>query len=261
MKKCSEMGSKTNGLWEWNLTWRRKLFEWEEEEAMELHNMIQRVQTSQGCMDSWEWTHSKDGQYSTKSAYAILAKEEREATEITTFSRIWNSVLPRKISAFNWQLLQDRIPTKMNLLTRGIIKDIQDCKCGICGEEEEDTKHLFLKCNMVRWLWMACAKWWGIKVKLEADCWNTFQVAGREPKEKCIRDGWDCIWNSLAWTVWLARNQNTFQGKEINWEKLLELIQLKSFHWITAKKERYAFTLTDWFINPVACLKDCHRKR
>ncbi|GKV25095.1 hypothetical protein SLEP1_g34588 [Rubroshorea leprosula] len=261
MKMCSEMGSRINGLWEWNLTWRRKLFEWEEEEAMELHNMIQRVQTSQGCMDSWEWTHSKDGQYSTKSAYAILAKEEREATEITTFSRIWNSVLPNKISAFNWQLLQDRIPTKMNLLTRGIIKDIQDCKCGICGEEEEDTKHLFLKCNMVRWLWTACAKWWGIKVTLEADCWNTFQVDGREPKEKCIRDGWDCIWNSLVWTVWMAQNQKTFQGKEINREKLLELIQLKSFHWITAKKERYAFTLTDWFINPVACLKDCHRKR
>ncbi|GKU89474.1 hypothetical protein SLEP1_g3606 [Rubroshorea leprosula] len=170
MKMCSEMGSRTNGLWEWNLTWRRNLFDWEKEEAMELHNTIQSVQTSQGCMDSWEWTHSKDGQYSTKSAYAILTKEEREATEITTFTRIWNSVLPNKISTFNWQLLLDRIPTKMNMLTRGIIKDIQDCKCGICGEEEEDTKHLFLKCNMVRWLWMACAKWWGIKVTLEADC-------------------------------------------------------------------------------------------
>ncbi|GKU86399.1 hypothetical protein SLEP1_g931 [Rubroshorea leprosula] len=260
-KMCSEMGCRTNGVWEWKINWRRNLFDWEKEEAMELHNMIQSVQTTQGCMDSWEWTHSKDGQYSTKSAYAMLTKDEKEASETTTFTRIWSSILPSKVSAFNWQLLLDRIPTKMNLLSRGIIKDIQDCKCGICGEEEEDTKHLFLKCNMVRWLWMACAKWWNINVTLEEDCWNTYQVAGREPKEKAIRDGWDCIWNSLVWTVWLARNQKVFQGKEINREKLLELIQLKSFHWITAKKERYAFTLTDWFINPVACLKDCHRKR
>ncbi|GKV16172.1 hypothetical protein SLEP1_g26854 [Rubroshorea leprosula] len=229
-KTCSEMGSRTNGLWEWNLTWRRNLFEWEKEEAMELHNTIQNVQPSQGYMDSWEWTHNKDGQYSTKSAYSILMKEGREAMEITTFSRIWNSVLPSKISAFNWQLLLDRIPTKMNLLTKGIIKDTQDCKCGICGEVEEDTKHLFLECSMGRWIWMACAKWWGINVTLGADCWNTFQVVGRELKEKCIREGWDCIWNSLVWTVWLARNQKTFQGKEINREKLLELIQLKSFH-------------------------------
>ncbi|GKV38639.1 hypothetical protein SLEP1_g46528 [Rubroshorea leprosula] len=261
MKMCSEMGSRTNGLWEWNLTWRRNLFEWEKEEAKELHNTIQNVQPSQGCMDSWEWTHNKDGQYSTKSAYSILTKEGREATEIKTFSRIWNSVLPSKILAFNWQLPLDRIPTKMNLLTRGIIKDTQDCKCGICGEIEEDTKHLFMECSMVQWIWMACAKWWGINVTLGADCWNTFQVAGRELKEKCIREGWDCIWNSLVWTVWLARNQKTFQGKEINWEKLLELIQLKSFHWITAKKERYAFTSMDWFLNPVACLKDGLRKR
>ncbi|GKV33677.1 hypothetical protein SLEP1_g42153 [Rubroshorea leprosula] len=148
-----------------------------------------------------------------------------------------------------------------NKVDRGIIKDIRECKCGICGEEEEDAKHLFLRCNMVRWLWMACAKWWGIKVTLEEDCWNTSQIPEREQKEKCIRDGCDCIWNSLVWTVWLARNQKTFQGKEINREKLLELIQLKSFHWITTKKERFAFTLTDWFLNPVACLKDCRGKR
>ncbi|GKU94281.1 hypothetical protein SLEP1_g7800 [Rubroshorea leprosula] len=260
-KTCSEMGNRTNGLWEWNLSWRRSLFEWEKEEAMELQNSIQNVQLSQGCMDSWEWIHNKDGQYSTKSAYSILMKEGREAREITTFCRIWNSVLPSKISAFNWQLLLDRIPTKRNLLTRGIIKDNQDCKCGICGEEEEDSKHLFLECSMVRWIWMACAKWWGINVTLGADCWNTFQVAGRELKEKGVREGWDCIWNSLVWTVWLGRNQKTFQGKEINREKLLELIQLKSFLWITAKKKRYAFTLTDWFLNPVACLKDDCRKR
>ncbi|GKU99298.1 hypothetical protein SLEP1_g12166 [Rubroshorea leprosula] len=100
-KMCSEMGSRTNGLWEWKLNWRRNLFDWEKEEAMELHNTIQSVQTSQGCMDSWEWTHSKDGQYSTKSAYAILTKEEREASKTTTFTRIWNSILPSKILAFN----------------------------------------------------------------------------------------------------------------------------------------------------------------
>ncbi|GKV22579.1 hypothetical protein SLEP1_g32439 [Rubroshorea leprosula] len=79
------------------------------------------------------------------------------------------------------------------VIPKGIIKDIGECKCGICGEEDEDTKHLFLRCNMVRWLWMACAKWWGIKVTLEEDCWNTFRNPEREQKEKCIRDGWDCI--------------------------------------------------------------------
>ncbi|GLU02749.1 hypothetical protein SLE2022_199870 [Rubroshorea leprosula] len=261
MKMCSEMGRRINGSWEWNLSWRRSLFEWEKEEASELFNKIQNVQIKQGCRDTWEWAHSTNGKYSTNSAYAVLAKDERDASKSTTFSRIWNSSLPSKVSAFNWQLLQDRIPTKMNLLTRGIIKDIGECKCGICGEKEEDTMHLFLRCSTVRWLWVACAKWWGIQVTLKEDCWNTFQNAESEQKERSIRDGWDCIWSSIVWTVWLARNQKIFQGKEINREKMLELIQLKSFQWITTKKERYAFSLTDWFLNPVACLKDCRRKR
>ncbi|GKV48357.1 hypothetical protein SLEP1_g55180 [Rubroshorea leprosula] len=260
-KLCSEMGRRINGLWEWNLSWRRSLFDWEKEEAMELHNKIQNVQISQGCKDFWEWVHSKNGKYSTNSAYTLLTNDERDAAEKTTFIRIWNPILPSKISAFNWQLLQDRIPTKMNLLSRGIIEDIGECKCGICGEEEEDSKHLFLRCSMVRWLWMACAKWWDIKVTMELDCWNTFRNPESEQKEKCIREGWDCIWSSLVWTVWLARNQKIFQGKEVNREKMLELIQLKSFQWFTTRKERYAFSLTDWFINPVACLKDCRRKR
>ncbi|GKV09171.1 hypothetical protein SLEP1_g20713 [Rubroshorea leprosula] len=43
MKMCSEMGRRINGSWEWNLSWRRNLFDWEKEEAMELHNKIQNV--------------------------------------------------------------------------------------------------------------------------------------------------------------------------------------------------------------------------
>ncbi|GKV26629.1 hypothetical protein SLEP1_g35894 [Rubroshorea leprosula] len=180
---CSEMGSKSNGAWEWNLRWRRNLFEWEAKEAMELQSKIRDVKTSQGSPDRWELIHDKDGQYTTKSANRLLTKEESEANRSTTFTRVWNSILPSKILAFNWQLLLDRIPTKMNLLRRGIIKDTGEGKCGICNEEEEDTTHMFLKCKMARWLWMACAKWWGINVTLEEDCWNTLQNFKREPKE------------------------------------------------------------------------------
>ncbi|GKV32867.1 hypothetical protein SLEP1_g41432 [Rubroshorea leprosula] len=156
---CNQMGSERDRSWEWNLAWRRKLFEWEVEETMELQNMIKDVKISQGRLDNSEWIHDKNGQYSTKSAYALLTKEEKGSTGTTTFTRIWNSTLPSKISAFNWQLLLDRIPTKKNLLRRGIIKDMRESKCEICAEEEEDTTHLFLSCRIARWLWKAYAKW------------------------------------------------------------------------------------------------------
>ncbi|GKU95494.1 hypothetical protein SLEP1_g8850 [Rubroshorea leprosula] len=42
-KKCYQMGKELNGTWEWNLEWRRRLIEWEEDSAFELSKMIEEV--------------------------------------------------------------------------------------------------------------------------------------------------------------------------------------------------------------------------
>ncbi|GKV09632.1 hypothetical protein SLEP1_g21103 [Rubroshorea leprosula] len=258
---CNQMGSIRSGSWEWKLTWRRNLFEWEAGEVADLERMIEGVKVNPGWPDKWEWIHDKEGHYSTKSAYHILASDQSGPCGHSIFKRVWNPSLPTKVSAFNWQLVLDRIPTKVNLLKRGVIKDMEESKCVVCEEHEEDAAHLFLRCRMTQWLWEACAKWWGAEVKLDIDCLKTFENFGEWSKGTRTRQGWDCIWSTVVWTVWLARNQKLFQHKEINAGKLFELIQLRSFIWIRARNDRYAFTLTDWFINPIACLKDCRRKR
>ncbi|GKU93830.1 hypothetical protein SLEP1_g7393 [Rubroshorea leprosula] len=252
---CNQMGKNINGSWEWNLVWRRKLFDWEAEEAKQLQRMIADVKISQGKPDAWEWVHDKDGHYSTKTAYSLLTQEQRGSRGTEIFRRIWNPLFPSKVSAFNWQLVLDRIPTRMNLLRRGITKDMEEGRCAICGEADENAGHLFLNCKCARWIWKACAKWWGAKISFGTDCWNTFQNFGAWTKNKHTIEGWDCIWNTVIWSIWLSRNQKIFQDKEINLRKLFELIQLRSFLWIKATNDRYAFSLTDWLINPIVCLK------
>ncbi|GKV23593.1 hypothetical protein SLEP1_g33302 [Rubroshorea leprosula] len=124
--------------------------------------------------------------------------------------------------------------------------------------EDEDSTHLFLNCRTTRWVWQECAKWWGIEILLEKDCWKSFQLFGKGSKDPRLREGWDCIWSNVIWAVWLVRNQRIFQDKKIDWGKLLETIQLRSYQWVTAKWDRYAFTLSDWLINLVECLKGIH---
>ncbi|GKV34438.1 hypothetical protein SLEP1_g42813 [Rubroshorea leprosula] len=153
------------------------------EEAKELQQLIEDKRIKQGRPDSWEWVHDKDGQYSTKTAYSILTKDQIETNEISTYKRIWNPKFPSKVSAFNWQLLLDRIPTKVNLVIRGIIGESKDGKCVFCKEEDEDSKHLFLKCKITSWVWQECAKWWGTEIRLERDCWNSFQRFGKWSKD------------------------------------------------------------------------------
>ncbi|GKV37932.1 hypothetical protein SLEP1_g45894 [Rubroshorea leprosula] len=157
--KCYQMGNDGNEQWSWNLQWRRKLFEWETEEAKELQQLIEDKRITQGRPDSWEWVHDKDGQYSTKTAYSILTKDQIETNEISTFKRIWNPKFPR------------------------ILGESEDGKCVFCKVEDEDSKHLFLKCKITSWVWQECAKWWGIEIRLERDCWNSFQMFGKWSKD------------------------------------------------------------------------------
>ncbi|GKU89448.1 hypothetical protein SLEP1_g3583 [Rubroshorea leprosula] len=261
-KTCNQMGNLRSGSWKWKLSWRRNLFEWEDEEVVDLERMIEGTKITQGRPDKWEWIHDKERQYSSKSAYHILATDQSGPNGSTIFKRTWNTTLPTKVSAFNWQLMLDRIPTKVNLLKRGIIKDMEESKCVVCEEQEEDSAHLFLRCKLTRWLWEACAQWWGAEAKLDIDCLKTFEKFGDWSKEARTRQGWDCLWSTVVWTVWLARNQKIFQHKEISARKLFELIQLRSFIWIKAKNDRYAFTLSDWLLNPVDCIKvSCRRRK
>ncbi|GKV45171.1 hypothetical protein SLEP1_g52281 [Rubroshorea leprosula] len=148
--KCHQMGQNVNGTWKWNLAWRRTLFEWEEEDAKELKRMIENVTITPGQPDKWEWIHSNDGQYSTKTAYLELVKQRREPEEAEIFKRIWSKMLPSKVAAFNWKVMLDRIPTKTNLLKRGIVKDTGERKCVLCDNEDEDSNHLFLNCSIAR---------------------------------------------------------------------------------------------------------------
>ncbi|GKV27391.1 hypothetical protein SLEP1_g36564 [Rubroshorea leprosula] len=174
-KECCQMGYEENGTWKWNLKWKRALFDWEREEAAEVQRKVDGVQLYPGMPDAWKWEHSKEGNYSTKTAYRILAKEQNALGTLSTYKRIWNLTIPSKISAFNWQLVQDRIPTKSNLQRRGIINALGEENCVLCEREIEDAQHLFLKCRIAKWLWKACGKWWGITVTLESDCWTSFE--------------------------------------------------------------------------------------
>ncbi|GKU94470.1 hypothetical protein SLEP1_g7966 [Rubroshorea leprosula] len=253
-KECFQMGRALNGTWRWNLTWRRTLHQWEDEAATELQKMIEKVKMSPGSADKWEWTHSTDREYSTATAYAILTKQRREEEEAEMYKRVWNPSIPTKVAAFNWKVLLDRIPAKLNLFKRGVIKEREERKCVLCEEEEEDSSHLFLKCKIAKWLWRACANWWGIKVELQNECKRTFQLFGAWTKKSHKREGWDCIWNAVIWSVWMARNKKIFDSVEVNLIKLLELIQLRSFTWIKVRKGKCYFNLSDWLINPASCL-------
>ncbi|GKV26097.1 hypothetical protein SLEP1_g35450 [Rubroshorea leprosula] len=248
------MGKWQDDSWKWDLKWRRNLFSWEEQQEAALKSEIQDTKIERGISDVRDWIHSKEGIYTTKSAYQALTRDHRRVQQRPALSKVWQEYIPSKISVFAWQVLQDKIPTKLNLLKRGIIQDIADCKCILCGLVSEDSNHLFIHCKIAWGLWNSCYRWWGSKQVLDRDCGRVFEQHPFIFNIKEVRRGWECIWFSVIWSIWLARNEKLFRGKEVESGRLLELVQVRSFKWIKGKRRGSLFTVSDWILNPVSCL-------
>ncbi|MCH91937.1 LINE-1 reverse transcriptase like, partial [Trifolium medium] len=135
-KRVENMGMWENGVWRWELRWRRNFFEWEIDLARELEEVLNdpRITT---VADRWIWRLNEVDGFSVKSLYTWLdhfmtPRGLLTTLEAVSFSTIWKSAVPSKVSALAWQLFLDRIPTKDNLCRRRIIR-FEDASCDICG--------------------------------------------------------------------------------------------------------------------------------
>jgi hypothetical protein len=94
--------------------------------------------------DRWQWRPDPATGYSVCDAYQMLTSQDT-ITSGAAEDLIWHRQVPAKVSIFAWRLLRDRLPTKSNLVTRGILSlDLHFC---------ETAHHLFLSCSTFGSLW------------------------------------------------------------------------------------------------------------
>ncbi|PNX65088.1 cysteine-rich receptor-like protein kinase, partial [Trifolium pratense] len=70
--------------------------------------------------DRWEWQSDSDTGFTVRGAYQLLTTLD-SVTLDEAEHLIWHPQVPLKVSIFAWRLLRDRLPTKPNLVTRGIL--------------------------------------------------------------------------------------------------------------------------------------------
>jgi hypothetical protein len=151
----------------WNLIWRRRLFQWEEDSVLSLLASLANVPLSLQD-DKWWWYCDAAGCFSVNLAYESLSKELADPPSLTpfeenVFAKIWDSPAQSKVIAFSWQLLHDCIPSKVNLLSRGLLHQPGGGICDWCCEASESSLHLFLHCKVAMVVWYEIFKWCGAK--------------------------------------------------------------------------------------------------
>ena len=95
------------------------------------------------------WKFSKDGNFSTKSAYD-LANLEQEQNPSFQGQWIWKLDMLPKIVNFLWLIIHNSMPVRDVLASRGI-----DCerKCPLCKNHNESIIHVLRECVFARDFW------------------------------------------------------------------------------------------------------------
>ncbi|GAU29128.1 hypothetical protein TSUD_58940 [Trifolium subterraneum] len=139
--------------------WRRHLWVWEEEMLRECQTLLLNFSFQVQYSDSWHWQPDIDTDYSVRGAYQLLTSHD-SVTLGEAETIIWHKQVPLKVSICAWRLLRDRLPTRTNLVSRGIISpEAHFCVSG-CGGIES-TQHLFFTCGTFGSLWSAVRLWIG----------------------------------------------------------------------------------------------------
>ena len=115
---------------------------WKGESVRESSALLNTVILQDNIQDSWRWLLDPMHGYSVRGTYRFLTSAD-ESVISGAYNNVWHKLVLSKVSLFAWRLLQDRIPTRSNLMRRHVLQPNDNLCVGGCGNFET-ANHLFI---------------------------------------------------------------------------------------------------------------------
>ncbi|GJW37117.1 RNA-directed DNA polymerase, eukaryota [Tanacetum coccineum] len=96
--------------------------------------------------DRWIWDLNGEGVFQVKDVRTLL--DDYFLPKDSTATR-WVNYVPNKINVFAWKVFLDRLPSRLNLLNRGV-------------SAQEDSSHLFFSRCLARDVARLVCRWWNV---------------------------------------------------------------------------------------------------
>ncbi|GJS98286.1 RNA-directed DNA polymerase, eukaryota [Tanacetum coccineum] len=116
--------------------------------------------------DRWTWNLEGSGLFSVKSARRVIDESLLPSAGVPTR---WIKITPTKVNILAWRVCLNKIPTRFNLLIKGI--DIPTILCPFCNAAAESTSHIFFSCLLARQIRSKVLRWWELD-DIPLDCYN-----------------------------------------------------------------------------------------
>jgi hypothetical protein len=158
----------------------------------------------------WRWT--KDGRFSTASAYRAFFSGQHA---IPGAKLLHKSRAPAKCKFFIWLALHDRCWTAARRKSHRLQ---DDDSCALCDQESESITHLLIACPYTREVWFTTlSRWgwgWGGRSPHGAEnCLPDWWEAARRKLYKQERRAFDSLVILVSWNIWLERNARIFSRR------------------------------------------------
>ncbi|GJZ35159.1 RNA-directed DNA polymerase, eukaryota [Tanacetum coccineum] len=215
----------------------------EQHMLVDLHTMLESVSLS-NSNDRWVFDLVSDGSFRVKETRNFIDDTFLPAQEVATR---WVNFVPIKVNVFFWRVRLDCLPTRVNLVRRGI--NVESYVCPMCSSDAEDINHILFRCELSQQVLRRICKWWD----LSSPGWDSFQdwfpwfLSIRLPnKVKSLLEGTFYV---AWWSIWRFRNRIIFEATRPSRSEIFDDIVFYAFNWCNSRCHK-AFSWEDWLKNP-----------
>ncbi|KAJ9567662.1 hypothetical protein OSB04_003628 [Centaurea solstitialis] len=210
-----------------NWSWRRLLRTGREErDLVEIRKLCEKAALEDGD-ERWVWTLDRKGLYTVGSLRSAVDDMSLKRSGVLTK---WNKAVPTKVRIHNWRVSLDRLPTKQNLLKRGVVLD--NALCPLSKSEPETRDHVFAACWVTIEVRRKLNAWWNLWVENANNHQNSLvQPEGPDQGSKVKEMAKDVVLHTYLWIVWKCRNKVLFNHSPINPCIVANNIQSVAYLW------------------------------
>ena len=127
--------------------------------------------------------------------------------------------------------------------------------CELCQSKEESCQHIFIECPFAQKVWRSCFKWIGISFVQHNVLmlhFENFFLPQLNSQQNLL---WKGVWACVVRSIWEHRNSVVFKQGVVDAEETFSMAQLKAWQWLKHRGHRWSYSLADWILNPLICIR------
>ncbi|PWA50793.1 RNA-directed DNA polymerase, eukaryota, Reverse transcriptase zinc-binding domain protein [Artemisia annua] len=192
------------------------------------------------------WEGDKDGIFTVNKAKKVIADRQMPANVLKLKSVGWT---PLKCNIMVWRADLNRLPTRVELVKRGIQLDNE--LCPLCDADQETSTHLFTGCLFTSVIWSRVGAWCRLSPVFAFDISDLLMLVDNQTKTKKEIQTLRGIIYTAMWSIWNERNDRVFNNKSLRAIEVVKNIKLSSFFWIRHRSRLKGIDWNRWCKYPL----------